>query len=102
MKGQLSCECGAKLALDGNEFAVASLIIRVWRLRHDRCGVVRETSGEPVPFEQTVCADCHGPVYQGSGPRDGWQLEDGRTVCHACCVKDLDRVVERVIQGSKS
>jgi len=30
------------------------------------------------------CADCGGPVGE-TGPPDGWQLEDGRTVCHTCC-----------------
>lgn len=34
------------------------------------------------------CADCGGPIGEDHGPRDGWQLEDGRTVCHACCVRD--------------
>ena len=34
------------------------------------------------------CADCGGAIGQDSGPADGWQLEDGRTVCQRCCVID--------------
>lgn len=43
------------------------------------------------------CADCEGPIGQDKGPPDGWQLEDGRTVCHACCVKDFRKIVDAVI-----
>ncbi len=42
--------------------------------------------------EAATCADCGGPIGQDKGPPDGWQLEDGRTVCHACCVADLNTV----------
>jgi len=42
------------------------------------------------------CADCGGPIGQDSGPRDGWQLEDGRTVCQACNVADLRRISWRI------
>jgi hypothetical protein len=45
------------------------------------------------------CADCGGPIGRDAGPHDGWQLEDGRTVCHSCCVKDtgiqIDSLIER-------
>lgn len=34
------------------------------------------------------CADCGGAIGVDLGPPDGWQLEDGRTVCHDCCVND--------------
>ena len=44
------------------------------------------------------CADCNGPIGQDDGPPDGWQLEDGRTVCHACCVVDTNRVFEQMRQ----
>lgn len=47
------------------------------------------------------CADCGGPIGQDAGPPDGWQLEDGRTVCHACCVKDTLRVAERIVAALK-
>lgn len=43
------------------------------------------------------CADCGDQIGNDSGPKDGWQLEDGRTVCHACCVADTKRFVGRVI-----
>jgi formylmethanofuran dehydrogenase subunit E len=42
------------------------------------------------------CADC-GDVL---GAVDGWQLEDGRTVCHGCCVVDLQRAVANLIRRS--
>lgn len=44
------------------------------------------------------CADCNGPIGQDNGPPDGWQLEDGRTVCHACCSVDTGRVFEQMRQ----
>jgi len=40
------------------------------------------------------CADCAGPIGVHEGPADGWQLEDGRTVCHACCVKDTKECLD--------
>ena len=43
------------------------------------------------------CADCNGPIGQDDGPPDGWQLEDGRTVCHACSVADFGRVVRQIL-----
>jgi hypothetical protein len=41
------------------------------------------------------CADCGSPIGQDKGPPDGWQLEDGRTVCQTCCVKDTKAMVQR-------
>jgi hypothetical protein len=41
------------------------------------------------------CADCGGPIGQAHGPPDGWQLEDGRTVCQVCCGRDLHRLAWR-------
>lgn len=41
----------------------------------------------------TTCADCGTEIGHDAGPRDGWQLEDGRTVCHACCVEDTKRTL---------
>ncbi len=43
-------------------------------------------------FVMPPCADCGGTVGQDRGPKDGWQLEDGRTVCHACCVENTRKV----------
>lgn len=40
------------------------------------------------------CADCGCVIGQDDGPKDGWQLEDGRTVCQSCCVKDLRRITD--------
>jgi hypothetical protein len=37
------------------------------------------------------CADCNAPIGRDSGPPDGWQLEDGRTVCHSCCRVDFQQ-----------
>lgn len=39
------------------------------------------------------CADCGGPIGQDNGPPDGWQLEDGRTVCQACCAADTRQLL---------
>lgn len=41
------------------------------------------------------CADCGGSFGQDNGPPDGWQLEDGRTVCHACCRIDFRRHIDQ-------
>lgn len=58
-----------------------------------RCNIPGAVSFEmhfdPVGF----CADCGCVIGQDSGPHDGWQLEDGRTVCQSCCAKDLRRIV---------
>ena len=43
------------------------------------------------------CADCGCRIGQDKGPPDGWQLEDGRTVCHACCAADMDLIIRRSI-----
>ena len=43
-----------------------------------------------------VCADCREPIGQDAGPQDGWQLEDGRTVCQKCCRQDLIRFADRL------
>ncbi len=42
------------------------------------------------------CADCAGPIGLDDGPKDGWQLEDGRTVCQKCCRQDLIRFADRL------
>lgn len=46
-----------------------------------------------------VCADCHTTIGCDDGPKDGWQLEDGRTVCQACCVKDTAELVVQIVKG---
>lgn len=38
-----------------------------------------------------ICADC-GNTLDDTAAR--WELEDGRTVCHACCVEDTRRFAE--------
>lgn len=45
------------------------------------------------------CDKCGGPLYVGRGPVNGWQLEDGRTVCHRCCVADLAKQIERMMKS---
>jgi hypothetical protein len=47
-----------------------------------------------TPYAAVHCADCDMPIGHDEGPSDGWQLEDGRTVCHACAAKDLRRVAK--------
>lgn len=32
------------------------------------------------------CAKCSKDIGRDNGPKDGWQLENGTTVCQACCV----------------
>jgi hypothetical protein len=44
-----------------------------------------------------ICADCGGPIGQDKGPPDGWQLENGRTVCHSCCVADFCKLVDTAL-----
>lgn len=46
-------------------------------------------------FTAARCADCGGPIGLDAGPKDGWQLEDGRTVCHQCCAADTLRQIVR-------
>ena len=50
------------------------------------------------------CADCGGPIGHDAGPKDGWQLEDGRTVCHQCCAADTLRQIvrDKAIDSPKS
>lgn len=43
------------------------------------------------------CADCGGPIGRDRGPQDGWQLEDGRTVCQRCCVVDFGKITQAVV-----
>ena len=43
------------------------------------------------------CADCGVEIGHDSGPKDGWQREDGRTVCHACCVRDTRSIITEVM-----
>jgi hypothetical protein len=43
------------------------------------------------------CADCGRPAAGPQCPPDGWQLEDDRTVCNACCVADTKRLVQALI-----
>ncbi|MCP4475426.1 MAG: hypothetical protein GY821_12840 [Gammaproteobacteria bacterium] len=43
------------------------------------------------------CADCCCDIGMDDGPPDGWELEDGRTVCDACCAADTKRFVDFVI-----
>ena len=45
------------------------------------------------------CADCNGTIGEDEGPPDGWQLDDGRTVCHACCVADTAKALA-IIQAT--
>lgn len=46
-----------------------------------------------------ICADCGGPIGQDKGPPDGWQLEDGRTVCHACNIADFKKHVATALNA---
>ena len=41
------------------------------------------------------CADCGREIGPAERPSDGWQLEDGRTVCPECCIADMQAIVKR-------
>jgi len=65
--------------------------VLVWELRELEEACVRAEERRHTPKElirPRRCADCGGELGNDSGPKDGWQLDDGRTVCHACCVAD--------------
>jgi recombinational DNA repair protein (RecF pathway) len=49
----------------------------------------------------TPCADCGAPANGPPGPPTGWELEDGRIVCHECCVVDF-RATVRAAQFSRT
>lgn len=65
-----------------------------------KCGKVETLCMYPKCYEPpaTLCADCGHEIGKDCGPKDGWQLEDGRTVCHACCVADTRRLVRLVMR----
>jgi len=44
------------------------------------------------------CSDCYMPFGYDEGPPEGWELEDGRIVCHKCCVLDLQETVKKIIK----
>ena len=46
------------------------------------------------------CYDCGGPIGQDGGPPNGWRLEDGRTVCQACCIKDTKAFADNLIKAN--
>ena len=48
------------------------------------------------------CADCAGPIGLDDGPKDGWQLEDGRTLCTACFNAAMLRCYEELKQHANS
>lgn len=40
------------------------------------------------------CTDCGKEIgWDKKGPSEGWELEDGRIVCHTCCIKDTGRII---------
>lgn len=48
-------------------------------------------------FTDLLCADCGTEIGHDDGPKDGWQLEDGRTVCHSCCITDTKKQVNFIL-----
>ena len=70
----------------------------VWEQWREVLGLPCETVYGVSPIQYTLppCADCGGPIGQDNGPSDGWQLEDGRTVCQKCCAKDLNPLANQV------
>lgn len=49
----------------------------------------------------TPCADCGAPANGPPGPPTGWELEDGRVVCHECFTADF-RATVRAAQLSRT
>jgi hypothetical protein len=43
------------------------------------------------------CQLCGENLGKGKGPPDGWELEDGKTVCHKCCVENTIGIVKEAI-----
>lgn len=39
------------------------------------------------------CDRCSMEVGKDEGPEDGWQLENGETVCDKCCVDDTLKII---------
>lgn len=60
---------------------------------YERLLRLARSAGKPI------CADCLGPIGQANGPRDGWELEDGRTVCQACAADDLRQLSRAMISS---
>lgn len=54
------------------------------------------------PGNDSRCDDCYGPIFNGEGPPDGWQLDDGRSVCDDCCASDLRQMVESIRAENRS
>ena len=44
-------------------------------------------------YTEKKCANCGTLIGYDDGPPDGWQLEDGRTVCDRCCSRELGRAI---------
>ena len=54
-----------------------------------------------VNLTELLCADCGAPIGHDKRPKDGWQLEDDRTVCNACCVADTKKQVNFILATGK-
>ena len=49
-----------------------------------------------------ICPDCGVEIGFDEGPSDGWQLEDERTVCNACCIVDTKNIILATIEFKSS
>lgn len=47
-----------------------------------------------------LCDDCGFEIGDDS-PVDGWEMEDGRVICHSCCCSDFSVLVDRAIALNK-
>lgn len=47
-----------------------------------------------------LCDDCGFEIGDDS-PSDGWQMEDGRTVCHTCCSMGFSSFIDFAINLNK-
>ena len=70
-----------------------------WEKQSPSGGVdVTEAMGEHAAILERMfrerCADCGIEIGHNRSPRDMWEMEDGRTVCHKCAVAELRRFTE--------
>jgi hypothetical protein len=50
-----------------------------------------------------TCDRCKRPAgWHKRGPADGWQIEGGGTLCHACCVEDLKQFAGLIVADYRS
>ena len=49
-----------------------------------------------------ICSDCGVEIGCDESPLDGWQLDDDRIVCNACCIVDTKNITLATIEFKSS